>query len=292
MCVIAFLSLFTLIHFTASQCPGVCQNANVLNCDSGYQSGLCPGPSNFQCCPQQTPSCMPPANQCQDNSLPCNGNYQSGLCPGGDNIQCCVGGGGNPTVAPPPGGGDCSQFANAQWNCADVSCDRTVCTGCGQPNYECAEFVARSLASAGLIPLSPYASQGSYGSFNANGKNYDLLWVSSKNGGIRGLEDYLSDSGWNSCQSDSCVTDCSALMVVGSEGAYSHTVVGIANQVCDAHNVARYQVPPSFYHINMVWNAPGNIAEIVARQRAEREQNMNITTKNVKDYSKPNHKLI
>jgi len=269
------LCFCALVPFVASQCYGVCQDSNVLSCPSGYQSGLCPGPSNYQCCPQNTPSCMPPTNQCQDNSLPCSGNYQSGLCPGPNNIQCCVGNGPSPPSptppSPTPSGGDCSTFANAQWNCADVSCSQTVCTGCGQPNYECAEFVARSLASAGLIPLSPYAAQSQYGSFNANGKTYDLLWVSSKNGGIIGLEDYLSDSGWNSCQSNGCVTDCSALMVVGSEGPYSHTVVGVAPQVCDAHNVARYQVPPSWYNINMVWNAPGNIAEIVARQKAERE---------------------
>jgi hypothetical protein len=30
------------------------------------------------------------------------------------------------------------------------------------------------------------------------------------------------------------------------------------------------KVPPTYYNINNVWNPPGNIAEIVARQRAER----------------------
>ncbi len=102
--------------------------------------------------------------------------------------------------------------------------------------------------------------QSEYGSFYANGRTYDLLWVSSKNGGTRGLDNYLGmfkfyfrcinfyslssawspwngykllitivgDSGWHSCgPSGSCVRDCSALMVNGAEGAYSHTVVGI-----------------------------------------------------------------
>jgi len=101
-------------------------------------------------------------------------------------------------------------------------------------------------------------------------KKYDLLWVSSKNGGIIGLEDYLRDSGWTACgTSNSCVDDCSALMVDGSDGAYSHTVVGIAPQIVDAHNVARYQVSSSFYRINDVWNPPANVFEIVAQQRAE-----------------------
>jgi hypothetical protein len=49
--------------------------------------------------------------------------------------------------------------------------------------------------------LDPLAPQGEYGSFHANGRTYDLLWVSSKNGGITGLDDYLGDSGafeWSS----------------------------------------------------------------------------------------------
>jgi len=132
------------------------------------------------------------------------------------------------------------------------------------------------LASAGLIPLSPLAPQASFGAFHANGKKYDLLWVSSKNGGIIGLDDYLRDSGWQSCgTAASCVRDCSALMVVGSEGAYSHTVVGVAPAVIDAHNVARYHVAPSTYNINNVWNPPANVYEIVAQQRLELEKMKN-----------------
>jgi len=149
--------------------------------------------------------------------------------------------------------------------------------------------VSRTLASAGLIPLDPYEAQSHYGSFSANGNTYDLLWVSSRQGGgILGLEDYLKDSGWTECgASASCVSECSALMVTGSEGAYSHTCVGIADQVVDAHNVARYQVAASFYHINDVWNPPGNVFEIVAKQRAERakmKQDPN------PEYKKPQYK--
>jgi len=219
-----------------------------------------------------TPNCN---GQCQDNSLPCSGSYQSGDCPGPNNIQCCTGSG--PPPPPPPPGGSCRAFADAQWNCADIACNRKVCTGCGQPAYECAEFVARTLASGGLIPLSPVAPQSYYGNFKANGRTYDLLWVSSKNGGIVGLDDYLGDSGWNSCgASSSCVAECSALMVVGADGAYSHAVAGVGSELCDAHNVARYHVPPSFYSIDNVWNPPSNVYQIVARQRAERAK-LNIT---------------
>jgi len=261
--------LFLLIglHYAlGGSCPGLCQDTSE-SCDSDYQPGMCPGGSNIQCCEMATPNC---GGQCQDNSLPCS-NYASGLCPGPDNVECCEGSGPTPPAPPPSGNGSCAPFANQEWNCADPQCTRTVCTGCGQSGYQCAEFVARTLASAGLIPLGPYDSQNSYGSFQANGNTYDLLWVSSKNGGIKGLEDYLRDSSWVECGADaSCVNECSALMVTGSEGAYSHTCVGIAPQIVDAHNVARYQVAASFYHINDVWNPPSNVFEIVARQKAER----------------------
>jgi len=75
-------------------------------------------------------------------------------------------------------------------------------------------------------------------------------------------------------------------MVDGSEGAYSHTVVGIATEVVDAHNVARYQVSASFYNINDVWNPPSDIYLIVARQKAERASN---PTK-VGNYTRPHYK--
>jgi len=262
------LFVFILLPFVfTGECPGLCENADTTSCSSGFKHGLCPGGNNIQCCEMATSNCN---GQCQDNSLPCSGGYTAGLCPGPNAIECCGGSGPNP---PPPATNSCAPFANSQWNCASPSCGSHVCTGCGQPNYECAEFVARSLASAGLIPLSPLSAQSEYGSFRANGKTYDLLWVSSKNGGIRGLEDYLKDSGWHECgNSQSCINDCSALMVTGSDGPYSHTVVGIAHQVVDAHNVARYQVSASFYAINDVWNPPANIIEIVERQRAEREK--------------------
>jgi len=258
--------LFALVPFLVlgGSCPGLCQD-NSLPCSSSYKSGLCPGPNNIECCEMATPNCP---GQCQDNSLACS-RYVSGLCPGGSNIQCCEGSGPTPPP-PPPSNGTCAPFANAQWDCAEPSCGSKVCTGCGQPNYQCAEFVARTLASAGLIPLGPKDRQALYGAFHANGRTYDLLWVSSKNGGILGLEDYLKDSGWHACgSSNSCVSECSAMMVVGADGPYSHAVVGIAPQLCDAHNVARYHVSSSIYKINAVYNAPSNVLEIVARQREE-----------------------
>jgi len=262
---VALLFLCLPLLTFGGSCPGICEST-ANSCSSGYEAGLCPGPANIECCPMPTPSCN---GQCQDNSLPCSGSYKAGECPGPNNIQCCTSSG--PPPPPPPPGGTCRQFADQEWNCADVSCSSHVCTGCGQPNYQCAEFVARVLASGGLIPLSPTAPQSSYEYFHANGRTYDLLWVSSKNGGITGLDDYLGDSGWTSCGGyNTCVTECSALIVVGADGPYSHAVAGVGLELCDAHNVARYHVPPSIYSLDNVWNPPKNIQEIVAKQRAER----------------------
>jgi len=213
-----------------------------------------------------TPKCG--SGQCQLNSLPCAGGYTANECPGPNDIECC--GGSNPPPPPPPVNGSCAPFANAQWNCVLPNCATRVPAGTGQSAYECAEFVSRSLASAGMIPISSMAAQSAYGSFHAHGKVYDLLWVSSKQGGPLGLDDYLRDSGWKDCgAAATCVNDCSALMVVGSEGPYSHTVVGVGREVVDAHNVARYHEPPSFYHIDNVWNPPLDVYERVAKQRED-----------------------
>jgi len=226
-----------------AQCQGACQDTSAP-CPGDYQPNLCPGPSNIQCCPEPTPNCP---GQCQDNSLPCSGVYQSGLCPGPDSVQCCKSG----------TGGACATFAEQQWNCADPQCSQTVPEGSAQPGYQCAEFVSRTLAAAGHINLDPLAAQSAYGSYQWNGQTYDLLWVSSQQGGPLGLEDFLKVIGWQNVGADpGSVVDCSALMVNGAEGAYSHTCVGVGPDVVDAHNMARHQKSGSFYTINTIWNPP------------------------------------
>jgi hypothetical protein len=135
-----------------------------------------------------------------------------------------------------------------------------VPSGSGQPGYQCAEFVSRSLAAAGYIGLSPTAPQGAYGSHAYGGRTYDLLWVSSKQGGPLGLEDFLRARGWHNVGANpNAVTECSAVMTYGSHGAYSHTVVGISAGTVDAHNNARYHASAGMYNINAVYQPPGSL---------------------------------
>jgi len=149
-------------------------------------------------------------------------------------------------------------FANANWNCAQASCTSRVHAGSGQSNYQCAEFVSRSLAAGGFIPgITATASQSAYLNYKYQGVTYDLLWVSSKQGPPRGLEDLLIVLGWrNMGTSTSNIHAASAVMCHGTGGNYHHVVVGVGNNVVDAHNVARYKEPGSIYTINAIYNPP------------------------------------
>jgi len=150
------------------------------------------------------------------------------------------------------------QFADTNWNCAQAACTSKVSAGSGQSNYQCSEFVSRCLAAAGYIPnLTPGASQSAYLNYQYQGVTYDLLWVSSKQGPPKGLEDLLIVLGWkNVGTSTSNIHVGSAVMCHGTHGNYGHVVVGIGNNVVDAHNVARYHEPGSIYTINAIYNPP------------------------------------
>jgi hypothetical protein len=78
--------LATTMPLAQAQCPGACQNI-VNTCAAGYQNGLCPGSSQFQCCP--SPANVNCIGQCLDISLSCSTGYVAGMCPGGANVQCC-----------------------------------------------------------------------------------------------------------------------------------------------------------------------------------------------------------
>jgi len=234
------LCLVLVAHQAFGQsCDGACQNTSE-SCPVSYEAGVCPGPSNIECCREQTASCP---GMCQDKSLSCNGKYESGLCPGSSNVLCCVG---------------TQPFVDREWNCANPSCSSIVASGAAQPNYECAEFVARALAAGGHIPnLGAFASQSAYGNYNYGGTVYDLLWVSSKQGGPLGLGDCLLKLGWiNEGANAGAIKVASYVAVDGSEGAYSHVALGVGSNLLDAHNNARYHVAGSYYTINAVYNPP------------------------------------
>jgi hypothetical protein len=115
---VILFTVFLLPCVILSQtCPGACQDTS-NPCPGSYQAGLCPGPSNIECCQEATPECQ---GQCQDNSLPCSGTYRTNECPGPANVQCCSSSGPPPGPPTSPSGG-CATFANNEWNCADPQC--------------------------------------------------------------------------------------------------------------------------------------------------------------------------
>jgi len=154
-----------------------------------------------------------------------------------------------------------ASFADSHWNCADDACDSRVTAGTFQDNYECAEFVSRSISAGGAFPgLADTASQSAFGSYSLDGKTYDLLWVSSGEGGPLGLEDALKALGWVNVGTD-CSTSIKAgyvAIVNGADGPRSHTFVGVGENIGDAHNNAQYHVSGCFYGTpNAIYAPPG-----------------------------------
>jgi hypothetical protein len=159
-----------------------------------------------------------------------------------------------PTPTPAPiSNGKCGKFADENVLCAQAACTSKVKIKDFQPDYQCAEFVARSIASGGYIPnLSPSAAKSAYYSYSYNGKKYNLCWTSSKaGGGISGLEDLLIALKW---KSGGKVDDCSVVFTNGSKGAWMHVVVGVGPDIVDSHNNARYHSPVTQYTVNAVYN--------------------------------------
>ena len=143
------------------------------------------------------------------------------------------------------------QYADSYCNCADAACSSTINAGDAQPNFECAEFVARALAAEGLVPrLDSSSPQSNFQRYTASdGNTYNLLWPSSNNsggggGGIRGLEDYLLNTGIGTDIGDS-PSQAAPGDVVFYYANSNHTsiIVDTSNgPVVDAHNVAEYHI--------------------------------------------------
>jgi hypothetical protein len=134
-------------------------------------------------------------------------------------------------------GGDASSvvyYANTHWDCADVSCSSRVPAGSGQPSYECAEFVSRSLAYGGYFSgLSASAPQSTF----LNWKGYDLCLTTSLIKALPALAGYKQKG-----SSGSDVVAAGVIFGNAGDGSMSHTCVGIATGMVDCHNNAREDV--------------------------------------------------
>eukprot|EP00727_Mastigamoeba_balamuthi_P010533 m51a1_g6101 hypothetical protein (790) ;mRNA; r:72381-75504 len=76
-----------LARAVAASCSGKCADINGNTCSTGFVSGLCPGPSNIQCCTGQ----LCPGRCASTDEYTCSSGFKSGLCAGADNVQCCSG---------------------------------------------------------------------------------------------------------------------------------------------------------------------------------------------------------
>jgi len=158
------------------------------------------------------------------------------------------------------------QFANTHWSWTAWNDSTPVTDGSSQPNYQCAEFVARALAAAGLIPgLSPDAPQNDYFNYTApNGKVYDLLLISDLPQ-YNNLYAYLMDSGIGEDVGDQPGEAQPGDIVVtylGPNNTPSHTGLvaqaptATSEATVDAHNNARLDYGYHFY-------APSHLVKLV-----------------------------
>jgi Putative amidase domain len=141
-------------------------------------------------------------------------------------------------------------FANHHWNCWTAACTRSVKQGQGQPYYECAEFVARSLATEGFMPgLRSTSPQSAYGSYKPKGQKvkYDLLLITPLRG-YHTLADYLKAYGdfKNVGHKVGDAEPGDVVVFEDSSGTAQHTALitksnfSKASIRVDAHNNARY----------------------------------------------------
>lgn len=156
-------------------------------------------------------------------------------------------------------------FADTHWSWTAWNDPTPVVDGADQPNYQCAEFVARSMAAAGLIPgLSPDAPQSDYFNYTApNGKVYDLLLISVLPQ-YHNIYDYLMDSGLGIDVGDNPAAARPGDFVVtylGPNNTPSHmgliatAPTAASEATVDAHNHARYHYGYHYY-------APSHLVEL------------------------------
>lgn len=157
------------------------------------------------------------------------------------------------------------QFADTHWSWTAWNDATPVVDGADQDLYQCAEFVARSMAAAGLIPgLNPNSPQNNYLNYKAsNGKVYDLLLI-TPTAPYNTIYDYLMDSGAGidvgdqpalAKPGDFVVTYLGANGVASHMGLIATAPTATAEATVDAHNHARYHYGYHFY-------APSHLVEL------------------------------
>jgi hypothetical protein len=152
-------------------------------------------------------------------------------------------------------------FADSHWNWTAWNDPTPVASGSGQSSYQCAEFVARSLAAAGLVPgLDADSPQDDYFHYHApNGVVYDLLLITPlpKH---KTIYDFLMDSGLATDVGDYEGAAQPGDMVVtyrAHNGEASHMgLIATAEATVDAHNNARYRYGYHYY-------APSHLVKLV-----------------------------
>lgn len=142
-------------------------------------------------------------------------------------------------------------FANAHWNCWTAACTSRVHAGAAQPYYQCAEFVARSLAYEGFIPgLSSTSSQRAYEYYRpGNGVTYDLLLITPYSG-YHTLANFLLTYGYFVNIGKNLGNTQPGDMVVYKDRYGTPQHIGLvirhgtstSNTMLDFHNSARYNV--------------------------------------------------
>ena len=89
-----------------------------------------------------------------------------------------------------------------------------------------------------LRPENDCGDLGAYSTVVHGGKTYDLnvVAIQDPNCGSDGcLTDYLLATGWKKTSTIKAGTVCA---VVGSDGPFCHVVLGVGDNICDAHNSA------------------------------------------------------
>jgi hypothetical protein len=166
-------------------------------------------------------------------------------------ISVNAGGGAHAASAAPSATNAAVAYADSHWNCATAACTSRVPAGATQNSFQCAEFVARSLAAEGKVPgLTSNSPQSAYGSYRArNGLTYDLLWVGVNasgynDGGIRGLYQYLTQNGvgTNIGNAPSRAAPGDVTFHFEGQGHTGLLVQTGSNPLADFHNNARYHV--------------------------------------------------